>query len=226
MKSLQAGLEALGHPAGEPEVVLGQLVKVQRGGELVRMSQRARATSSRSPTSSTRSIPTSAGSRSCSRASTPRRRSTSTSSPRSRWRTPSTTCSTRTRASRRSAGRPRPRASRASRSSTTNLAPLVHERELDLLRSLAVLPRSRRRGGGAAAPHRVTTWVRELRGTVPRLLPRLPRHLRRRRAHAGAAVARGGVPASGWRTRSPSSVSTRPTRCTGSTTTRPTESRG
>ena len=41
MKSLQAGLEALGHPPGEPEVVLGQLVKVQKGGELVRMSRRA-----------------------------------------------------------------------------------------------------------------------------------------------------------------------------------------
>jgi arginyl-tRNA synthetase len=41
VKSLQAGLEALGHPHGEPEVVLGQLVNVQRGGELVRMSRRA-----------------------------------------------------------------------------------------------------------------------------------------------------------------------------------------
>jgi arginyl-tRNA synthetase len=41
VKSLQAGLEALGHAGGEPEVLLGQLVKVQRGGELVRMSRRA-----------------------------------------------------------------------------------------------------------------------------------------------------------------------------------------
>ncbi|MGH7292617.1 MAG: arginine--tRNA ligase, partial [Myxococcota bacterium] len=41
VKSLQSGLEALGFPAGEPEVVLGQLVNVQRGGELVRMSRRA-----------------------------------------------------------------------------------------------------------------------------------------------------------------------------------------
>ncbi|HZP27409.1 MAG TPA: arginine--tRNA ligase, partial [Acidimicrobiia bacterium] len=41
VRSLQAGLEALGHPPGEPEVVLGQLVKVQRAGELVRMSRRA-----------------------------------------------------------------------------------------------------------------------------------------------------------------------------------------
>jgi arginyl-tRNA synthetase len=41
VKSLQAGLEALGVPAGEPEVLLGQLVKLERGGELVRLSRRA-----------------------------------------------------------------------------------------------------------------------------------------------------------------------------------------
>ena len=40
VKSLQAGLEALGFPSGEPEVVLGQLVNVLRGGEVVRMSKR------------------------------------------------------------------------------------------------------------------------------------------------------------------------------------------
>jgi arginyl-tRNA synthetase len=41
VKSLQAGMEALGHPAGEPEVLLGQLVKLERGGELVQLSKRA-----------------------------------------------------------------------------------------------------------------------------------------------------------------------------------------
>jgi arginyl-tRNA synthetase len=41
VKSLQAGMEALGFPAGEPEVLLGQLVKLERGGELVRLSRRA-----------------------------------------------------------------------------------------------------------------------------------------------------------------------------------------
>lgn len=41
VKSLQSGLEALGFPTGEPEVVLGQLVNVVRGGEVVRMSKRA-----------------------------------------------------------------------------------------------------------------------------------------------------------------------------------------
>jgi arginyl-tRNA synthetase len=41
VRSLQAGLEALGHPAGEPEVLLGQMVKLVRGGVEVRLSKRA-----------------------------------------------------------------------------------------------------------------------------------------------------------------------------------------
>jgi arginyl-tRNA synthetase len=41
VKSIQSGMEALGYPAGEPEVLLGQLVKLERGGELVRLSRRA-----------------------------------------------------------------------------------------------------------------------------------------------------------------------------------------
>ncbi|MET0420258.1 MAG: arginine--tRNA ligase [Acidimicrobiia bacterium] len=40
VKSLQSGMEALGHP-NEPEVLLGQLVKLMRGGELVKLSKRA-----------------------------------------------------------------------------------------------------------------------------------------------------------------------------------------
>jgi arginyl-tRNA synthetase len=41
VKSVQAGLEALGFPAGEPEVLLGQLVKLERSGEIVKLSKRA-----------------------------------------------------------------------------------------------------------------------------------------------------------------------------------------
>src|SRR5713101_3645618 len=40
VKSLQAGMEALGFPVGEPEVLLGQLVKLLSGGEPVRLSKR------------------------------------------------------------------------------------------------------------------------------------------------------------------------------------------
>jgi arginyl-tRNA synthetase len=41
VKSLQAGMEALGYPPGEPEVVLGQFVKLVRNGKEVRLSKRA-----------------------------------------------------------------------------------------------------------------------------------------------------------------------------------------
>ncbi|MDP9332164.1 MAG: arginine--tRNA ligase [Actinomycetota bacterium] len=40
VKSLQAGMEALGFAAGEPEIILGQFVKVVREGREVRMSRR------------------------------------------------------------------------------------------------------------------------------------------------------------------------------------------
>ncbi|MGH9025422.1 MAG: arginine--tRNA ligase, partial [Acidimicrobiia bacterium] len=39
--SIQAGMEALGFPVREPEVILGQLVNVTSGGQQVRMSRRA-----------------------------------------------------------------------------------------------------------------------------------------------------------------------------------------
>jgi arginyl-tRNA synthetase len=40
VKSLQAGMEALGFAAGEPEIILGQFVKVVKDGREVRMSKR------------------------------------------------------------------------------------------------------------------------------------------------------------------------------------------
>jgi arginyl-tRNA synthetase len=40
VKSLQAGMEALGFEAGEPEIILGQFVKVVKDGHEVRMSRR------------------------------------------------------------------------------------------------------------------------------------------------------------------------------------------
>ncbi len=40
MTSLQAGLEALGYPAGEPEIMLGQFVKLLHNGREVRLSKR------------------------------------------------------------------------------------------------------------------------------------------------------------------------------------------
>jgi arginyl-tRNA synthetase len=40
VKSLQAGMHALGFPEGEPEIVLGQLVKLVKGGREIRISKR------------------------------------------------------------------------------------------------------------------------------------------------------------------------------------------
>jgi arginyl-tRNA synthetase len=40
VKSLQSGMEALGYAAGEPEIILGQFVKVVKDGQEVRMSKR------------------------------------------------------------------------------------------------------------------------------------------------------------------------------------------
>jgi arginyl-tRNA synthetase len=40
VKSLQSGIEALGYPEGEPEVLLGQLVKLVKAGVQVRISKR------------------------------------------------------------------------------------------------------------------------------------------------------------------------------------------
>ena len=40
VKSLQAGMEALGYGTGEPEIILGQFVKVVKDGQEVRMSKR------------------------------------------------------------------------------------------------------------------------------------------------------------------------------------------
>jgi arginyl-tRNA synthetase len=41
VRSLQAGMSALGAPPGTPEIILGQFVTLLRGGEPVRMSKRA-----------------------------------------------------------------------------------------------------------------------------------------------------------------------------------------
>jgi arginyl-tRNA synthetase len=43
----------------------------------------------------------------------------------------------------------------------TSLAPLVHERELELLRALAAYPGVLAEAAAMRAPHRVTTWVRD-----------------------------------------------------------------
>jgi arginyl-tRNA synthetase len=160
VKSLQAGLEALGHPAGEPEVVLGQFVKVQRGGEVVRMSKRAGDIVTLGDildevdpdvcrlTFLLQSIDTA--------------------------QTFDLDVVTA-----QSAENPvyyvqyaHARIASIGRKASaegitrlpildTDLAPLLHEREIDLLRALAVYPDVVAEAAELRAPHRVTTWVRD-----------------------------------------------------------------
>ncbi len=160
VKSLQSGLEALGYEPGEPEVVLGQFVNVVRGGEVVRMSKRAGAIVTLADildevdpdvcrlTFLLQSIDT---------AQTidldvvtqqsmenpvyyvqyAHARAVSierTASERGAKRTPI---------------------------ADVDLAPLIHERELDLLRALATYPDDVAEASELRAPHRIATWVRD-----------------------------------------------------------------
>jgi len=161
VKSLQAGLEALGAAPGEPEVVLGQLVKVQRGGEVVRMSKRtgdivtladildevdpdvARLTFLLQGIDTAQTIDLDVVT------------AQSLENP--------VYYVQYAHARIASIGR-KAHAEGITRVPIldVNLAPLAHERELDLLRSLAVFPEIVAEAAALRAPHRVTTWVRDL----------------------------------------------------------------
>jgi arginyl-tRNA synthetase len=160
VKSLQAGLEALGHPAGEPEVLLGQLVKVLRAGQLVRMSKRtgdvvaladildevdpdvARLTFLLQGIDTQQTFDLDVV--------------TAQSMENPVYYVQY--------AHARIASIGRQAASRGIERLPileTNLAPLEHERELDLLRALALFPEVVMEAAELRAPHRITTWVRD-----------------------------------------------------------------
>jgi arginyl-tRNA synthetase len=160
VKSLQAGMEALGYPEGEPEVLLGQLVKLMKGGEQVRISKRtgnvvaladildevdpdvARLTFLLQGIDTTQTFDLDV-------------------------------------VTAQSMENPvyyvqyaHARIASIGRKATelgitrlpvldTSLAPLTHERELDLLRALEAYPGVLAEAAEMRAPHRVTTWVRD-----------------------------------------------------------------
>ena len=103
------------------------------------------------------------------RARTRRSRSTSTSRPRSRRRTRSTTCSTRTRGSRRSCGTPTAR-----RSAAPPPGPLATE-EKRADQAADRLPGDGARGRRAARPAAAAGVCDPARRRLPPLLPRVPR---------------------------------------------------
>ena len=160
VKSLQAGLEALGHPAGEPEVVLGQLVKLLRGGVEVRMSRRAGTIVTLADildevdpdvarlTFLLQGIET---------AQTFDLDVVTSQSMENPVYYVQYAHARIASIGRQAASRGVERVPIAD----ANLAPLVHERELELLRSLAVFPEVVAEAAELRAPHRVTTWVRD-----------------------------------------------------------------
>jgi arginyl-tRNA synthetase len=159
VKSLQAGLAALGHP-DEPEVVLGQLVKLVKGGQLVRMSRRVGDIVSLADildevdpdvcrlTFLLQSI------------DTPQTFDLDVVTAQSMDNPVYYVQYAHARIA--SIGR---RAALAGVTRhpilETDLAPLRHERELDLLRSLVLYPDVVAEAATLRAPHRVTTWVRD-----------------------------------------------------------------
>jgi arginyl-tRNA synthetase len=161
VKSLQAGLEALGLPAGQPEVLLGQLVKVQRGGELVRMSRRAGNIVSLADILDEVDPDVARLTFLLQGVDTAQTFDLDVVTAQSMENPVYYVQYAHARIA--SIGR-KARAAGIERVPIldANLAPLVHERELDLLRSLAVYPEIVAEAAALRAPHRVTTWVREL----------------------------------------------------------------
>jgi arginyl-tRNA synthetase len=160
VKSLQSGMEALGFPEGEPEVLLGQLVKLIQRGQQVRISKRtgnvialadildevdpdvARLTFLLQGIDTTQTFdldvvtaqsmenPVYYVQYAHARIASIGRKATAVGVARLPVL-------------------------------DTSLAPLVHERELELLRALAAYPGVLAEAAALRAPHRVTTWVRD-----------------------------------------------------------------
>jgi arginyl-tRNA synthetase len=160
VRSLQAGMEALGYPEGEPEVLLGQLVKLVQQGQQVRISKRtgnvialadildevdpdvARLTFLLQGIDTTQTFDLDVVT------------AQSMENP--------VYYVQYAHARIASIGR---KAAEVGVTRLpvldTSLAPLVHDRELELLRALAAYPDVLAEAAALRAPHRVTTWVRD-----------------------------------------------------------------
>ena len=167
VKSLQVGMEALGCPPGTPEVILGQLVTLLRGGEPVRMSKRtgdiitladildevdpdvARFTFLLQSIDTTQSFDLDVVT------------AQSMENPvyYVQYAHARIASIGRMAAERDTARRPL---------DEVDLARLVEDEELDLLRSLAAYPEVVADAARLRAPHRLATWVRELAGRFHR----------------------------------------------------------
>jgi arginyl-tRNA synthetase len=160
VKSLQAGMEALGCPSGEPEIILGQLVKLLRGGEPVRLSKRAGNVVTLADILDEVDPDVARLTFLLQGIDTPQTFDLAVVTSQS-MENPvyyvqyahARIASIGRKASQRGVTR-RP-------IDQVDLSLLVHEREADLLRSLALYPEAVREAAELRAPHRVTTWVRD-----------------------------------------------------------------
>jgi len=160
VQSLQAGLEALGFEAGQPEVMLGQLVKLVKGGEVVRASKRA------GDIVTLADILDEVDPDVCRLTFLLQGIDTAQT-----FDLDVVTAQSMENpvyyvqyAHARVASIARVAVERGVERIPildVSLAPLVHERELDLLRSLAAYPDVVAEAAALRAPHRVTTWVRD-----------------------------------------------------------------
>ena len=166
VKSLQVGMRALGYgtdDAPEPEIMLGQLVKLERGGELVRLSKRtgtiitladildevdpdvARLTFLLQGIDTAQTLDLDVVT------------AQSMDNPVYYVQYAHARIASIARVATERGVTRRP-------VDTVDLAVLTHERELDLLRSLVEYPDVLEIAAELRAPHRVTTWVREFAG--------------------------------------------------------------
>jgi len=166
VKSLQVGMRALGYGTDdepEPEIILGQLVKLERGGEVVRLSKRtgtiitlsdildevdpdvARLTFLLQGIDTAQTLDLDVVTK----------QSMDNPVYYVQYAHARTASIARVATERGVVRRP---------IDTVDLAVLVHDRELDLLRSLSEYPDVLVSAAVLRAPHRVTTWVREFAG--------------------------------------------------------------
>jgi arginyl-tRNA synthetase len=159
VKSLQSGLAALGHP-GEPEALLGQLVKLVKAGTPVRMSKRAGDFVALADLLDEVNADVCRLTFLLQSIDTPQTLDLDIVTAQSMDNPVYYVQYAHARAvsiDRRAAVA----GVRRLPILDTNLAPLRHERELDLLRALDTYPDVVAEAAKLRAPHRVTTWVRD-----------------------------------------------------------------
>ena len=206
-------------PAGEPEVMLGQFVKLLQDGargahlEAHRQHRHARRHPRRGRSRRRADDVPAAGHRLAADVRPRRRHRAVDGEPR-------LLRAVRARADRvdRAPGR-RGRRRRAGRSSRSTCRCSRTSARTSCCARSRCIPTSCADAAETRAPQKVTHLGARLRARVPRLLPRLPRAHRRRRAHPGPAVADGGVPDRSRQRARAARRAARPTRWRASTTT-------